>query len=278
MRKLLRKQDILFLGLAGLLDIFEEFRDPGGLVGKSYESMYGFMPSKFERKQFQHLVWRNLKTEHIEKVIENGEAYLCLTSEGKNKVKRNFPLISFQKKKWDEKWRFIFFDIEEINRLKRDVFREKLKELGFGMLQKSVFISPHDFVKDLLEFLKDYGLSNHIYVIEIPNSNILMGDIKGLVKKIWNLDKLNERYKNIIERLKNNGVTIDNDRGQKLNQEGESFQKNKKDNINEIYQNYFNILVQDPFLPKELLPGDWARERAGSMFKKYARIKDKREG
>src|SRR3989344_4002694 len=150
MRKLLRSQDILLLGLAGGLDLFEEINDPLSLVSKSYENMYGWVPKKYKRHNFSHLVWRNIKTGFIEKVEKNGEIYIRLTSQGSQKIIREFPLLSLQKKKWDKKWRFAIFDIQEVNKNVRDQLRKKLKELGFGMLQKSVFISPHDVLKDLL--------------------------------------------------------------------------------------------------------------------------------
>lgn len=47
MRKLLRPQDILLLGLANVLDVFEELKDPFKMVSKSYENMYGWTPKKF---------------------------------------------------------------------------------------------------------------------------------------------------------------------------------------------------------------------------------------
>ncbi len=152
---MLRPQDILLLGLADIADLLEGVKDPFGILGRSYKQFYGFIPSKYKRSNFNHLVWRNLKTGYIEKIIKNGSPYLRITSSGRRKIKRDFLLLVIQKKKWDGKWRLAVFDIKEKSRTLRNRFRKKLKELGFGMLQESVFISPYDLLADFSQFLED---------------------------------------------------------------------------------------------------------------------------
>ncbi|MBI3070024.1 MAG: CRISPR-associated endonuclease Cas2 [Candidatus Levybacteria bacterium] len=249
MRKLLRPQDILLLGLSGALDIFEEIRDPLSIFSKSYENMYGFVPRRFRRNNFTHLVWRSLKTGYIEKIIKNNKAYFRLTSVGKERIKRDFPLFILQKEKWDGKWRVVVFDIEETNRNARDIFREKLKELGFGMLQKSVFITPHDVLVDFYEFVVYQGLFDQVYAMEV--SQVIAGDVKRLADKVWHLGALNSRYEKIIEQITKKDLSKSHDRGKQLNK---------------VMQEYLEILLQDPFLPKELLPEDWRREEAERLI------------
>ena len=54
MKKLLKPRDIFLLGLGGFLDIFEELKDPLGIMAKSYESMYGFTPKRYKRHNYFH--------------------------------------------------------------------------------------------------------------------------------------------------------------------------------------------------------------------------------
>ena len=150
MAKLLRPRDRLRLLFAGLGDLFEEVADFGGLVSASYEQLYGFFPSKYKKSNFSHLVWRSLKTQEMTKVIINGVPYLRLTSLGKKKINRDFPLFALQKKPWDGLFTQCAYDIEEINKVSRDLWREKIQNLNFGQFQKSVYISPFDFCQDLL--------------------------------------------------------------------------------------------------------------------------------
>jgi len=264
MRKLLRPQDMLLLGLGNVLDLFEEVRDPFGFVGKSYENMYGWTPRQYKRHNFNHLVWRNLKTGYIEKVIKDGVAYLRLSSRGKNKIERDFPFLGFQNKRWDKKWRVVVFDVEETNKQTRERFRSKLKELGFGMLQESVFISPHNIAKDFTEFIDAQDLNESAYLLEA--STIAVGDIKALVNRVWHLDKMNDLYKGIIGKMENNDLISDSGRLNKLNDEAEN--KKVQDLIRGIKKTYLEVMLGDPFLPKELLPLDWEGERARNLVKK----------
>lgn len=225
MRKLLRSQDILLLGLSHTLDLFEEIKDPLRLMSKSYENMYGWIPRKYKRHHFNHLVWRSIRTGNIEKIEKNGEAYLRLTSQGYKKITRDFPLISIQHKPWDKRWRVAIFDIQEVNKKVRDRLRSKLKELGFGMLQESVFITPHDVGEDLYEYVEHLGLSDMVYILEA--SQIRVGDKKELANKVWKLDLLNNSYGEIINELINRYLTTSRGREKLLNSKGEEEVKQK---------------------------------------------------
>lgn len=261
MKKLLKTQDILLLGLSGALDLFEEIKDPLHLVSLSYKNMYGWVPEQYRKHNFNHLVWRNIRTGYIEKIEKQGEIYIRLTAQGGKKITRDFPLFSLQKRKWDKKWRIAFFDIEEINRKLRDNLRSKLKELGFGMLQKSVFISPHDILRDFYEFIKYSGLDQAVYVFETSKPTI--GDAKELADKVWNLNFLNEKYKQMVEKgreIQNSHLTKPHDRGKMLNH-GDEERKRK------LKGQYLEIILKDPFLPKELLPSDWFGYEAKKLVK-----------
>lgn len=254
MKKLLKTQDILLLGLSRALDLFEEIKDPLHLVSKSYENMYGWVPRQYKKHNFNHLVWRNIKTGYIEKVEKNGEIYIRLTAQGNQKAIRDFPLLSLQRRKWDKKWRIVIFDIQEVNKNVRERLRKKLKELGFGMIQKSVFISPHDIIKDFLEFIENFELEESVYAFE--TSNLAVGDLKELANKVWKLEVLNEKYKHIVDRaceIKNSHLTATRDRINSLNAT--------------LRSEYLEILLHDPFLSKELLPADWAGNEAKKLIK-----------
>ena len=262
MKKLLNARDILFLGLSGALDLFEEIKDPLSIFSKSYEAMYGWVPKEYKRHNFNHLVWRNIKTGYIEKIEKQGEIYIRLTSQGNKKLVRDFPFLAFQNKKWDKKWRAVIFDIEEASKQARERFRSKLKELGFGMLQESVFISPYDIAQDFTEFIDAQHLNESAYLLEV--SSIAVGDIKTLVNRIWHLDEINDSYKEIIEKIKDSHLIIDSGRLNKLNK-NES--KKVKETMMEIKKAYIEVALGDPFLPKELLPSDWLGYKAKKLIK-----------
>lgn len=271
MRKLLRPQDIFLLGLTTALDIFEEIRDPFRTLSKSYENMYGWAPKKYKRHEFNHLVWRSLKAGYIEKVERNGNIYIRVTSEGEKRVRRDFPILRLQRKPWDGKWRMIMFDIQELERRKREDLRRKLRELGFGMLQESVFITPHDIIKDFSEYVDNIGLHDSVYILEV--SHIVAGKQRELARKVWRLDELNEKYLEIfrkVEEIENSHLTALSGRTGQLNgKDGLGRGGTERDRrIMRIKEIYLSILLSDPFLPKALLPENWWGDKAGKLIKK----------
>ncbi|PIP26845.1 MAG: hypothetical protein CO140_04755 [Candidatus Moranbacteria bacterium CG_4_9_14_3_um_filter_40_7] len=85
------------------------------------------------------------------------QLYISLTKEGKQKIKKyNVDDLRIKKpKEWDKKWRILIFDVKEKNKIKREALRGKIKELGLFQLQKSVWIYPYDFKKEL-DFLRNF--------------------------------------------------------------------------------------------------------------------------
>jgi len=266
MKKLLKPADVLSLILAGVVDVYQELKDPMGLFSDYWENIYGFVPSRYKKSNLRQMVWRGIRTGNIEKVIKDGEAYLRLTSQGKEKVKRDFPFFSFQNKKWDSFWRVVIFDIEEVDRSIRDKLRLKLKELGFGMFQKSVWITPHDIIADFQEFIERLSLKDKVYIMEV--SEIVVGDQQQLAEQIWNLQEINKQYKKLIDKLfkfKNKGKNSsvkNRDRDKSTNYKKEDLQRE-----------YLELLIKDPFLPEQLLPDDWLREKVTREIKELLKNK-----
>lgn len=254
MKKLLRSRDILFLILAGIGDIAEEAGDPLNLVSSSYRKMYGFVPRRYKRSNFLQTVDRNLRTGDIEKIVKDGKAYLRLTPVGKTKAYRDFPMLKLTKK-WNKHWVIVIFDIEEKSKAVRDRLRNKLKGLGFGMLQKSIWVTPLAIGEDMKEVIESIGLSEDAYVMEV--SGFIFGDPKELVRRIWNLDKLEETYIRLKDRidtvnqlLKKNSDRL-NKREAKLRKSSYRYDLTRKKR--EQMRAYLEFVANFPPLPKELL-------------------------
>lgn len=269
MKKLLQPGDVLLLGLAGVLDVFEEVRDPFGLNAQGCNALYGWVPARYRRHNFSRVMARKLTTGDVDKVVKGDDVYLRLTSAGRERIVRDFPMFSLAVKPWDRRWRVVVFDIAEIDKSTRDALRNKLRELGLGMLQESVWITPHDVSVDLREFLEHHELGDAAFVLEI--SKILSGDEESLVRKIWHLDELEDAYRDIIEdvtKLRNMYVI---ERGRVIKH------TSKKIGIlageaRKIRRRYLEALLSDPCLPKELLPDDWPASKARQIVQDLKKI------
>lgn len=94
----------------------------------------------------------------------NGEIVLELSDKGKTKLlKYDLDNLTL-KKRHDGKMRILIFDIPRLKNQHRDIFRQKLKQLGFQSLQDSVFISPYP-CRDEIEFMTQ--------ILEIQDNVIL---------------------------------------------------------------------------------------------------------
>jgi len=148
-----------------------------------------------------------------------------------------------------------FYDIVESERKTRINLQKKLKEIGFGKLQESVYVSPFDVVDDLREYLLELGLTDRVFVT--ASKRLLAGNEKMLAEMVWKLSDLNEQYAEwigLLPRL-----------------------RTQADLIN-AYEKYLDILSFDPYLPKELLPDDWlgyqVKEKVKSLLRYLMELKE----
>lgn len=60
-------------------------------------------------------------------------------------------LLDFKRKKkeWKGKWYFVFFDVPEVQRNKREYLRKFLVKLGFYPYQKSVYLFPYECEEEI---------------------------------------------------------------------------------------------------------------------------------
>lgn len=71
----------------------------------------------------------------------------------------------FNKGVWDKKWRIIIFDIPEKKRKVRDRFRSAIIEIGFKMLQRSIWISPKGNFEDIQQIIREYKIEKYVVLI-----------------------------------------------------------------------------------------------------------------
>ncbi len=234
---------ILLLSLAVFGDVVDSLPKS---KKQSWDFWFGQRDQFVKRKSLLNTISRLLKTERIERVIKGGKVKISITPKGlKTLGTVNFDLDKFSNKKWDEKWRLVVFDIEEKYKFQRESIREKLRELGFGKLQESVWMSPFPIERELAEYFDDESIHGEVL---ITRSDILVGDNKGLANRVWKLEEINDAY----ESLYDNWLDGNNSKGAK-----EAF---------EFEMSFFELLGNDPFLPAELLPEIWHRNKVIRIY------------
>lgn len=225
-------------------DVVDHLANPYDLAGAGYR--------RHRREAMANLVSRLNKVGEIEKVVKkDGGVYFRLTDKGKKRLIGEIPLLRFQRKKWDGKWRQVVFDIPEEMKIERNKLRRKLLSLGFGKLQRSVYITPFDIVEPFNDYLEENNLEDYTIIFEMER---LSGESEQeLAGVVWKLDELHFRYLDFVVKWE------------------KELQKNEKisqEKFLECREEYFSILLDDPGLPRELLPNDWLSSQANSVFGK----------
>ncbi|MBI5306036.1 hypothetical protein HZB04_00360 [Candidatus Wolfebacteria bacterium] len=97
-------------------------------------------------------------------VEKNNNNQYELTLLGKkyfNKIK------NIETKKWDGKWRMVFFDIPEKLKKERDWLRTQLCGFEYQPIQKSVFLGKFPLTKDFFQDILNKKLNNFIKIMTI---------------------------------------------------------------------------------------------------------------
>ncbi len=104
----------------------------------------------------------------------DGTVNIVLTNNGKKRILK-YDLDKIQIKKparWDGIWRLVIFDIPEDERPGRVALAQKVKELGFYPMQKSVFIHPYE-CNDEINFITElFNLSPYVRFLRVKNTDI----------------------------------------------------------------------------------------------------------
>ena len=72
--------------------------------------------------------------------------------------------------RWDEKWRVVFFDIPEKKKKARNALREKLRDLGFCEMQKSVFVFPYECQDEINFIVTLFEIKSYVQYAEMAKT------------------------------------------------------------------------------------------------------------
>jgi len=111
---------------------------------------------KKTRRRFSDFLYRLKRDELVYEVKKDNKCFLKITLKGAELLQKRcfniFPVGRYESIK-DKTLKIIIFDIPEKEKRKREWLRYILKNLGFEMLQKSVWAGkiklPEEFIKDL---------------------------------------------------------------------------------------------------------------------------------
>ena len=148
---------------------------------------YNKKKKEIEKKKFYNAFYK-LKQQGLIKMNYHGkQIHISLTKEGQKRVGK-YKIDGLKIKKplrWDKKWRILIFDINEKSKIKREALRGKLKDLGLYQLQKSVWVCPYDFFKEIDLLRRFFGMKDD--EMKIITASAIENDEK--IRTFFNLNK-----------------------------------------------------------------------------------------
>ncbi len=174
-------------------------------------------------------------------------------------------IFSFGDPRDDEgTWTVLWHQIPEERRLELSRLARRLRFLGFGSMQGSVWVSPHDHSAEVVRLLSELRVSQHATMFT-AHPDAVVG-LPALVSRAWDLSGLVDRYEAFQDEfgpwcLKRALAALSDQ---------DAFLIRTR-----LVHQFRGFPLLDPELPEELAPVSDARGRAAAVFHElYADLAD----
>lgn len=143
-----------------------------------------------DKRDFNNKIYYLKKQGYIRSFVERKKKYVELTAKGRKKIQKlSLNEIKIKRpKKWDGKWRVVIFDIPKKFKNEREVFRQKIKNLDFVCVQKSVYIHPFKCTSEIEIISRRLGIKRHVLIMI---SDIIQSE-KEIIGKFIDKELLNK--------------------------------------------------------------------------------------
>lgn len=153
-------------------------------------------------------------------------------------------------------WCIASFSVPEKKRDRRYLLRSRLIALGFGNVGPGVWIAPARMRADALELIDRLGLRDHTTVF--VGSHEGGQDLQHMVSTSWNVEEIHRRY---AEFVATHLPDLD-----ALVEEQDPPPREAFVRYMLALDDWRDLPLRDPGLPRELLPADWAGDAAGDLL------------
>ncbi len=192
-------------------------------------------------------------------------SYYSLTESGMRKFEQATARIyGDPKQTWTGEWCLVMFaDLEGES---RELVRKELGWLGFGAISTNVLAHPTPDISEMQETLQRAAVDRNVVVMRGTTLDEKQDKkMRALVRKSWNLDELDHRYRGFIRQF---DPVFRAAQKSRRPDEYLSFQIRTL-----LIHEYRSILLRDPLLPAEMLPRGWSGAKAYRLCRNlYRRI------
>jgi len=192
-------------------------------------------------------VFRLARDGWLESRLIGRRSYYSLTLAGRERFEQaTHRIYGAPVEHWDGHWCLLL--LAALDTPARDLVRKECGWLGFGPMSPNVLAHPAPDLADLDITLRRLGVEDTVVVLQ---GQTIRGDgaMRDLAINCWNLDEIDARYADFLRRFRPVYKALS---GKKNIPEEAAFQVRTL-----MIQEYRKVLLRDPWLPAELLPGRW---------------------
>lgn len=197
-----------------------------------------------------------IKNGLVARIVRDGEPRFRLTAGGRDRLLTLWP-VAKARWRWDRTWRVLVLDRGALDQAHQRKLRLILEDLGFVPLAAGVFVSPQAASEEVKKQLMEANLDGAVTMVE--TKRFVVGDDRAFASRIWRLDELVERQRQLISR---------SDKLLNVVRRAKTLTDQHKLVYNKVNFEWFRLLLEVPGLPLKLLPSDWPHPEARTAMVK----------
>lgn len=192
----------------------------------------------------------------VAKKTKRQETYYAITIHGVDQLNRTLDAIKREEQsEWDGRWRLVIFDVPETKRKLRDLFRTFLRDLGFGLMKSSVWISPWDKKEEIKRFAKRHSLNDYITLLDTDMVTDSYQNVL-LAQQSWDWTALESAYKEFLGMAEHRLAEL------------KSAGRLQRFKAKKLVFLYAEVVKKDPLLPTDIAPNASLVRRAHELYVK----------
>ncbi len=215
-------------------------------------------------------VFRHTRDDWLEATQIGRRSYYSLSNEGSRKFEQaTLRIYGDPRQSWSGEWCLVL--LADLPAEQKDVLRKELGWIGFAAISSDVLAHPATELPALRAALKRHDAERRPVVMQGSTLDERAGEaMRDLVHRRWNLEEIDARYGAFIARFRPVYAALQKSRNV---DERLAFQIRTL-----LIQEYRRILLRDPLLPAELLPGGWngtaAYQLCRNLYRRVYRAAD----
>ncbi len=170
---------------------------------------------------------------------------------------------------WDRRWRLVAFAVPERERAARDAFRDQLIDLGGAAVQGGLYVSPHQWDKDVSAAAERLGIAASVTTMTTDDLDVGgVRDPRQLAALLWPIERLAARYDSFVERFHAVPDRLAEMRSRRERLSDAEFLPGAL----AMAVGFAACFDADPLLPPELLPRPWPGRAARDLVIRSRRL------